>query len=177
MDKDIEHIDDDLTPEELEAAAAEPLPERAAMSTLNLTSLDAASGTVEAVGDGVPAENPDVHEPPMQATPATPSEPLEPAANPAEHLHGNGHAYGHDNHPVPAAAQSTPAAGQPAPAGADAVPAQPDSAPAGTPAAPDPTASGTEAVPAATETAPSGTEAVPAATETAPSGTTPTSTP
>src|SRR3954447_13206214 len=51
MERDLEQFDDDLTPEELEANAAEALPERAAMSTLNLTSLDAAGGTVEAVAD------------------------------------------------------------------------------------------------------------------------------
>ena len=47
---------DDLTPEELmaDAEAADALPERAVMSTLNVTSLDAASGAVEAAGDGVP---------------------------------------------------------------------------------------------------------------------------
>src|SRR4051794_41480605 len=51
MEGNLEQFDDDLTPEELEANAAEALPERAAMSTLNLTSLDAAGGTVEAVAD------------------------------------------------------------------------------------------------------------------------------
>src|SRR5215211_2050539 len=44
---------DGLTPAELEAEVAEALPERAAMSTVSLTNLDAAAGTVEAVGDGV----------------------------------------------------------------------------------------------------------------------------
>src|SRR3954447_11608298 len=37
MERDLEQFDDDLTPDELEASAAEALPERAAMSTLNLT--------------------------------------------------------------------------------------------------------------------------------------------
>src|SRR5829696_6022133 len=42
-----------LSPAELEAESAEALPERAAMSTLSVAGLDAATGTVEAVGDGV----------------------------------------------------------------------------------------------------------------------------
>jgi hypothetical protein len=44
---------DGLTPAEIDAEIAEALPERAAMSTVSLTNLDAAAGTVEAVGDGV----------------------------------------------------------------------------------------------------------------------------
>src|ERR687897_911842 len=43
---------DGLTPEELQAETAEALPERAVMSTVSLTNLDAAAGTVEAVSDG-----------------------------------------------------------------------------------------------------------------------------
>src|SRR6187401_3189964 len=43
----------ELTPEELAAETAKALPERAAMSTLTVSGLDAAAGTVEAVGDGV----------------------------------------------------------------------------------------------------------------------------
>src|SRR5436190_23053044 len=56
MERDMNPMPDDLTPEELmaEADAAEALPERAAMSTLNVTSLDTAGAAVEAVGDGVP---------------------------------------------------------------------------------------------------------------------------
>src|SRR5215212_7993135 len=56
MERDMNPMPDDLTPEELmaEADSAEALPERAVMSTLNVTSLDAAGGAVEAVGDGVP---------------------------------------------------------------------------------------------------------------------------
>src|SRR5215213_11141170 len=42
-----------LSPEELEAESAEALPERAAMSTLSMTGLDAATGTAEAVSDGM----------------------------------------------------------------------------------------------------------------------------
>ena len=61
MDRDIARKDD-LTPEELEAEVAEALPERAAMSTINLTSLDAAGGTVEASAPP-PAQTP-------RATPA-----------------------------------------------------------------------------------------------------------
>src|SRR5918999_4926753 len=48
-----QHIDEELSLEELRAETAEALPERAAMSTVNLAGLDAASGTVEAVTDGV----------------------------------------------------------------------------------------------------------------------------
>src|SRR3954452_8589113 len=48
------NLDDELSWEELEAQAADALPERAAMSTLNLTGLDATSGAVEAAGDGLP---------------------------------------------------------------------------------------------------------------------------
>src|SRR3954452_20608867 len=56
MERDMNPMPDDLTPQELmaEADSAEALPERAAMSTLNVTSLDAAGGAVEAVGDHVP---------------------------------------------------------------------------------------------------------------------------
>src|SRR3954467_5247541 len=56
MERDMNPMPDALTPEELmaEADPAEALPERAAMSTLNVTSLDAAGGAVEAVGDHVP---------------------------------------------------------------------------------------------------------------------------
>ena len=43
----------ELTPEELAVEVGEALPEKAAMSTLNLSGIDAASGTVEAVSDGV----------------------------------------------------------------------------------------------------------------------------
>src|SRR5215204_5122219 len=50
---DTDSTPNELTPEELAAETAEPLPERAAMSTLTLSGLDAAAGTVEAVGDGV----------------------------------------------------------------------------------------------------------------------------
>ena len=54
----------ELTPEELAAETAEALPERAAMSTLTVSGLDAAAGTVEAVGDGV-----------SETVAATPTEP------------------------------------------------------------------------------------------------------
>src|SRR3954451_4082586 len=56
MERPMDPMPDDLTPDELvaEAEAAEALPERAAMSTLNVTSLDPAAGAAEAVGDGVP---------------------------------------------------------------------------------------------------------------------------
>ena len=42
-----------LTHAEIEAEMAEALPERAAMSTMSVYSLDAATGSLEAVGDGV----------------------------------------------------------------------------------------------------------------------------
>ena len=83
MDSEIEHVDD-LTPEELEAETAEALPERAAMSTLNLTSLDPAGGAVEAVGDGVPEQGTaDVHRPPAHAGGHGP--PTDPTATAAQH--------------------------------------------------------------------------------------------
>src|SRR5215210_6027344 len=50
---DHQHPPEGLSPEELEAESAEALPERAAMSTLSPAGLDAATGTAEAVGDGV----------------------------------------------------------------------------------------------------------------------------
>src|SRR3954452_8065520 len=78
--------DDELSWEELEAQAADALPERAAMSTLNLTGLDATSGAVEAAGDGLPDAG---HAAPAEtaaqapadtAAPAEPVAPAEPAA-------------------------------------------------------------------------------------------------
>ena len=42
-----------LTPAELEAETAEALPERQAMSTVSVSSIDAATGTAEAVSDGM----------------------------------------------------------------------------------------------------------------------------
>src|SRR4051794_1174783 len=53
MTRDNYHLNE-LTLEEMEAQAAEALPERAVMSTLNLTGLDTAGAPVEAVGDGAP---------------------------------------------------------------------------------------------------------------------------
>ena len=43
----------ELSPEEIAGEIAEALPERAALSTVSMTGLDAATGTVEAVSDGV----------------------------------------------------------------------------------------------------------------------------
>ena len=43
----------ELSPVELAAEVGEALPEKAAMSTLNLSGIDATTGTVEAVSDGV----------------------------------------------------------------------------------------------------------------------------
>src|SRR4051794_22400628 len=54
MRTDKEHLHE-LTAEELDAEAAEALPERPAMSTLNVTGLDTAGAAVEAVGDGTSA--------------------------------------------------------------------------------------------------------------------------
>src|SRR5215216_5031131 len=70
----------ELSPEELEGEVAEALPERAAMSTVSMTGLDAATGTVEAVSDGV-AESAAATGDPEMATTAAP-EPAETA--PAE---------------------------------------------------------------------------------------------
>src|SRR3954471_10731029 len=87
MERDMNPMPDDLTPEELmaEADSAEALPERAAMSTLNVTSLDAAGGAVEAVGDHVPDASatdagPAEHGPPPQAVAARAGRP--PASTP-----------------------------------------------------------------------------------------------
>src|SRR5215211_5039044 len=65
----------ELSPEELEREIAEALPERAAMSTVSMTGLDAATGTVEAVSDGVTESAAATAEPEM-ATTAAP-EPVE----------------------------------------------------------------------------------------------------
>ncbi len=76
-----------LSPAELEAESAEALPERAAMSTLNVPTLDAAAGTVEAVGDGIPAtaEAPaDAPVDPAATTDAAPETTADPAATTAE---------------------------------------------------------------------------------------------
>src|SRR5215218_9497328 len=98
---------DDLTPEELEAEAqgAEALPERAAMSTLNITSLDAAGGAVEAVGDGVPDAAAAEHGPPAHAVAAG---------------HDPAHAQGPapQANPAATAAQAASAPVEPAPADA-----------------------------------------------------------
>ena len=91
MKPGFEQFDDDLTPEELEATAAEALPERAAMSTLNLTSLDVAGGTVEAVGDhpGGAADEAAAGQPPA-AEPAPTDTGADPAP-PAAAESGTGH--------------------------------------------------------------------------------------
>src|SRR5688572_25492877 len=67
----------ELSPEELEGEIAEALPERAAMSTVSMTGLDAATGTVEAVSDGV-TESAAATGEPETATTAAP-EPVESA--------------------------------------------------------------------------------------------------
>src|SRR5215208_139476 len=48
MAENEKQIPDGLAPEEIEAETAEALPERAAMSTVNVTGLDAATGAVDA---------------------------------------------------------------------------------------------------------------------------------
>src|SRR5215218_8613126 len=76
MRKDIEYTHDDLTSEELEAEVAEALPERAAMSTINLTSLDPTAGAVEAVGDAPAADAnaSSIHAPPPDVGQNLPNE-------------------------------------------------------------------------------------------------------
>src|SRR3954451_5521431 len=88
-----------LTPEELMPAAnaAEALPERAAMSTLNVTSLDPAAGAAEAVGDGVPdasVTDTGAHVPPPHAVAA-----------------GHDGTHGHGAHQAAPAQTTTTAAG------------------------------------------------------------------
>src|SRR5687768_12757481 len=75
-----------LSPEELEAESAEALPERAAMSTLSVGGLDATTGAVEAVGDGMTetaAATTEAPEAPVETTEA-PVEATTTAADPAE---------------------------------------------------------------------------------------------
>src|SRR3954468_49293 len=90
MDTNHDRVDE-LTIEEIEAEAAEALPERAAMSTLNMTSLDTAGAAIEAVGDGAPEAGESVGAPeatqPVGAPEQTEPAPLssETAATPIEH--------------------------------------------------------------------------------------------
>src|SRR3954469_19962447 len=81
MDTHHDHVDE-LTLEEIAAAPAEALPERAAMSTLNVTSLDTAGAAIEAVGDGAPDASESVGAPETIDPAPLPSET---AATPAEH--------------------------------------------------------------------------------------------
>src|SRR3954453_12233312 len=62
----------ELSPEELAGEIAEALPERAAMSTVSMTGLDAATGTVEAVSDGVTESAAATADPTPEATTAAP---------------------------------------------------------------------------------------------------------
>jgi hypothetical protein len=65
----------ELTPAELEAETAEALPERAVMSTLGVSGLDPASGSMEGIGDGVSGDHAATTESPVPAgetTHATP---------------------------------------------------------------------------------------------------------
>src|SRR3954451_16298971 len=88
MDTNHDHVDE-LSIEEIEAEAAEALPERAAMSTLNITSLDTAGAAIEAVGDGAPGAGESVGAPepsdPAGAPEATAAAPLPSETAPAEH--------------------------------------------------------------------------------------------
>src|SRR3954451_652404 len=94
MDTHHDHVDE-LTLEEIAAEPAEALPERAAMSTLNVTSLDTAGAAIEAVGDGAPdASAPETIDPaPLPSeTAATPAEHGPPASVPgAEHSAASEH--------------------------------------------------------------------------------------
>src|SRR5829696_9156285 len=81
MDDDRIGIDEGLSLEELRAEIAEALPERAAMSTVSMTGLDAATGMVEAVSDGV-TESAEATADPEMTTAAAP-EPVE-TAEPVE---------------------------------------------------------------------------------------------
>src|SRR3954451_5592933 len=70
----------ELTPDELAGEIAEALPERAAMSTVSMTGLDAATGTVEAVSDGVTETAAATHDPaPDVSTTAAPEVPADAA--------------------------------------------------------------------------------------------------
>src|SRR3954471_14445220 len=171
MERDMNPMPDDLTPEELmaEADSAEALPERAAMSTLNVTSLDAAGGAVEAVGD---------HVPDASATDAGAAEhgPPPPAVAPG-HEGPHGHAAQHGPPAEPTAAQHTTA---PAEQGAGEQAPQ-TTTPAETTPAPAPTGGGaprpgpappwadrsSDTAPAAASDAPVA-DTTPAATSTAP---------
>src|SRR3954471_22822270 len=105
-----EHADE-LTIEEIEAEAAEALPERAAMSTVNITNLDTAGAAIEAVGDGAAPEAAQPVDAPV-ATDAAPL-PTETPADPVEHgppasVPGAEHSAAGEHAP-----QGTPAAGNP----------------------------------------------------------------
>src|SRR5215218_1823457 len=105
----------ELTPDELAGEIAEALPERAAMSTVSMTGLDAATGTVEAVSDGVTESAAATTEAAPEATTMTPPEPAE--AAPVVHGGGAANAAQHANehsHVAQQAAQQ-PAAEAPAP--------------------------------------------------------------
>src|SRR3954464_14579741 len=69
----------ELSPEEIAGEIAEALPERAAMSTVSMTGLDAATGTVEAVSDGVTESAAATADPaPETATTDAPEVPADP---------------------------------------------------------------------------------------------------
>src|SRR5215216_5632449 len=67
----------ELSPDELAGEIAEALPERAAMSTVSMTGLDAATGTVEAVSDGVTESAAATTEAAPEATTTAAPEPVE----------------------------------------------------------------------------------------------------
>src|SRR5829696_4332186 len=101
----------ELSPEEMASEIAEPLAERAAMSTVSMTGLDAATGTVEAVSDGVAESAAATAEPaPEMATTATSEVPADAAPEaettaapepvqdaPVQHGHGSANAAQHAN--------------------------------------------------------------------------------
>ena len=61
----------ELTPAELEAETAEALPERAVMSTLGVSAVDPASGSMEGIGDGVSGDHAATTESPAPAAETT----------------------------------------------------------------------------------------------------------
>ncbi len=63
-----------LSLEELERESAETLPERAVMSTFTVSTMDAAAGTADAIGDGGSgtAETPPAPTEPVAAAPEVP---------------------------------------------------------------------------------------------------------
>src|ERR671914_1886759 len=142
-----------LTLAELEAELAEALPERAAMSALSVMPLDAASGTVEAVGDGVSGTAVATIE-----SPAVPAEPTEAAVATTTAAEPT------DAAPVPTTTAPEPSNVQPV--ASTAAPEPSTTAPEPSTTAPEPTATAVEpsdAEPMATATAAEPSDAEPMA--------------